>query len=52
MKPGLVIHPSLLLALLAPGPGCDVCWPRGGRIGVCLDDDTGDDDTEIGRAHV
>ena len=45
---------GLLLGLLAAAglvlAGCDICWPRGGRLGVCdndiliPDDDSADDD--------
>ncbi|MCO4772991.1 MAG: hypothetical protein KDA24_23360 [Deltaproteobacteria bacterium] len=38
---------TLLLLLLVPLAGCDLCWPRGGGMETCLapdDDDSSDDD--------
>ncbi|MCO4771589.1 MAG: SUMF1/EgtB/PvdO family nonheme iron enzyme [Deltaproteobacteria bacterium] len=44
-----VLLVPLLLSCLLLGAGCDLCWPRGGSLGRCLevvddDDDSGDDD--------
>lgn len=51
-----VIRWLLVCSLLFLG-GCDLCWPRGGGLGTCIepddddatgdDDDSGDDDSAL-----